>query len=80
MKEYETAAWCDGMRLKINYNNTMKSALIPNGFTAEEIKALPLENEFAAMMAKREQLKWRELPHNQAELAARPAEDPAYIL
>ena len=39
MKKYETAVWREGMRLKINYNNMMKSALIPDGFTAEEIKA-----------------------------------------
>ena len=51
MKEYESAAWREGMCLKINYNNMMKSALIPVGFTAER-----------------------------AELAARPAQDPAYIL
>ena len=113
MKDYETAAWRESMRLKINYNNMMKSAMIPDGFTADEIKALPLEAAFKAMTAKRGQLKWRELPHNQeeivakieetaawvreeadffallgkpgfdekqAELAARPAEDPAYIL
>ena len=42
MKLYETAAWRESMRLKINYNNMMKSALIPDGFTAEEIQALPL--------------------------------------
>ena len=43
MKDHETAAWRESMRLKINYNNMMKSALIPDGFTADEIKALPLE-------------------------------------
>ena len=113
MKDYETAAWRDGMRLKINYNNMMKSALIIDGFTAEEMRALPLESAFASMTDKRSQLKWQELPHNQeqivaeiertaawvrdeaeafvvlgkpgfdekrAELAARPAEDAAYIL
>ena len=113
MMKYESAAWHESMRLKINYNNMMKSALIPDGFTAEKIKALPLESAFTSMTAKRPQLKWRELHHNQeeivaeientaiwvreeadafvvldkpgfdekrAELAARPAEDLAYIL
>ena len=27
MKDYETAAWRESMRLKINYNNMMKSTL-----------------------------------------------------
>ena len=29
MKDYETAAWRESMRLKINYNNMMQSALVP---------------------------------------------------
>ena len=37
MKDYETAAWRESMRLKINYNNMMQSALIPDGFTAEDL-------------------------------------------
>ena len=36
MKQYEMAAWRESMRLKINYNNMMQSALIPDGFTAED--------------------------------------------
>ncbi len=28
MKEHQTAAWRDAMRLKINYKNMMQSALI----------------------------------------------------
>ena len=35
-KEYENAVWRQGMRLKINYNNMMQSALVPDGFTAED--------------------------------------------
>ena len=31
MMKYENAAWRESMRLKINYNNMMKSALIPTG-------------------------------------------------
>ncbi len=61
------------MRLKINYNNMMKSALIPDGFTAEEIKILPMESAFASLKAMRSQLK-------RQELATRPTEDAAYIL
>ncbi len=61
------------MRLKINYNNMMKSALIPDGFTAEEIKILPMESAFASLKAMRSQLK-------RQGLAARPTEDAAYIL
>ena len=79
MKEYETAAWREGMRLKINYNNMMKSALIPDGFTAEEIKALPLEAAFKAMTAKRPQLKWRELPHDQEEVVQKIEETAAWV-
>lgn len=61
------------MRLKINYNNMMKSALIPDGFTAEEIKILPMGSAFASLKAMRSQLK-------RQELATRPTEDAAYIL
>ena len=79
MKDYETAAWRESMRLKINYNNMMKSTLIPDGFTADEIKALPLEAAFKAMTAKRGQLKWRELPHNQEEIIAKIEETAAWV-
>ena len=79
MKNHETAAWRESMRLKINYNNMMKSALIPDGFTADEIKALPLDDAFKAMTDKRPQLKWRELPHNQEEIVARIEETAAWV-
>ena len=79
MKDYETAAWRESMRLKINYNNMMKSTLILDGFTADEIKALPLEAAFKAMTAKRGQLKWRELPHNQEEIVAKIEETAAWV-
>ena len=79
MKDYETAAWRESMRLKINYNNMMKSALIPDGFTADEIKALPLDAAFKAMTSKRDQLRWRELPHNQEEIVAKIEETAAWV-
>ena len=79
MKQYEMAAWRESMRLKINYNNMMQSALIPDGFTAEELRALPLKDAFQAMYAKRPQLKWMELPHNQQELVEKIEETAAWV-
>ena len=67
------------MRLKINYNNMMKSALIPDGFTAEEIQALPLSAAFEAMKAKRPQLKWMELPHNQDKIVSEIEKTAAWV-
>jgi hypothetical protein len=78
MMKHENVAWRESMRLKIS-NNMMKSALIPDGFTAEEIKALSLESAFASMTAKRPQLKWRELPHNQEEIVAEIEKTVAWL-
>ena len=79
MTNYVAAAWREGMHLKINYNNMMQSALIPDGFTAEELRALPLKDAFQAMNAKRPQLKWMELPHNQQELVEKIEETAAWV-
>ena len=79
MKDYASPSWQQGMRLKINYNNMMKSALLPNGFTAEQIKALPLKSAFASLKAKRPQLKWRELPYNQEQIVEKIEQTAAWV-
>ncbi len=47
MKHYENAARRESMHLKINCNNRMKGALIPDGFTADAIKAPLPKSAFA---------------------------------
>lgn len=67
MKEI-TSAFQTAMRLKLDYNNMMRSALLPDGFTPEELEALPMAEAVKKVNAKRENMKWRELPHNQAQI------------
>lgn len=60
--------WQDSMRIRIDYNNMMASALGAKGLTESELKALPLDTAVSNMIEKRDRMKWRELPHNQAEV------------
>lgn len=79
MKDYQNPAWCQGMKLRINYNNMMKSALLPDGFTREELTRLPLSAALAAMKAKRPALRWMDLPHNQEEIVQQIEETAAWV-
>lgn len=67
------------MRLKLDYNNMMRSALLPDGFTAEELKALPVVEAVRKVNEKRGNMKWRELPHNQAEIIEKIKETAAWV-
>lgn len=68
MKRYEDMSWQEKMQLKIDYNNMMDKRLGTRGFTREDLQALPLEEAFASMNAKRDSMKWRELPYNQEQV------------
>ena len=58
----------EAMRITIDYNNMMQETLGARGLTTDELKALPLDAAAKAMHEKRDQMKWRELPHNQNEI------------
>ena len=69
----------EAMRITVDYNNMMRETLGEHGLTADELKALPLESAVEAMKTKRGQMKWRELPHNQDEIAAEIEKTAAYV-
>lgn len=66
--KYQDAEWVRSMRIRIDYNNMMQETIGERGLTPEELNALPIEKAVRAMEAKRDQMKWRELPHNQDEI------------
>ncbi len=68
MKRYLDQSWRESMRLTLDYNNMMSERLGEKGLTREELYALPLEKAAQGMIDGRERMKWRELPHNQAEV------------
>ena len=68
MKRFASADFQSAMKLKIDYNNMMSSALLPKGFTEEELSAVPLARAIEGVNNKRGAMQWRELPHNQAEI------------
>lgn len=76
MDRYADKTWQQSMKLKINYNNMMLPQV---GFTLEELKTLPLEGSFASLNRGRENMKWRELPHNQKEIAEKILETAEWI-
>ena len=67
------------MRIAVDYNNMMRETLGERGLTADELKALPLKEAAEAMKTKRDQMKWRELPHNQDAIVADIEETAAYV-
>lgn len=66
--KYQNAEWVRSMRIRIDYNNMMQETIGKSGLTTEDLNALPIANAVEAMEAKRDQMKWRELPHNQDEV------------
>ena len=67
MKRYMDAAWRDGMRIRVDYNNMMAARLGARGITDAEIDALEPKLAAAAdaLVSNRNSMKWRELPYNQ---------------
>ena len=79
MNRYENDPWKKSMELKLDYNNMMEHRLGSRGMTAAELGAMPLQKAFASMTAKRPQMKWRELPHNQEEVVQQIEQTAAWI-
>lgn len=79
MNRYENDPWKKSMELKLDYNNMMEHRLGSRGMTAAELEAMPLQKAFASMTAKRPQMKWRELPHNQEDVVQQIEQTAAWI-
>lgn len=79
MKRYLDSNWKDSMRIRVDVNNMMSDAVGARGLSIEEINSLPISGAVAAMHSKREQMKWRELPHNQEEIVAKIEECAKHI-
>lgn len=69
MNRYERKDWRNEMRIKFDINYSMQP-LNNKGFTRGDFDARAEEFAAAAQKVtqKRDQMKWRELPHNQAEV------------
>ena len=59
-------------KIKLDFNNMLTEFVGPDGITLPEIEALgsKIDAAKAAMKAKRPQMAWRDLPHNQADVVA----------
>lgn len=67
MLEYKNDAWKASMRLRIDFNNMMSDVLGERGINATDFAKIAKKTDVAikAMPEKRNNMKWRELPHNQ---------------
>lgn len=68
MKRYEDLSWKQSMTIRIDMNNMMQDMIGEKGITEADINALPIATATEAMRQKRNQMKWRELPHNQEKV------------
>lgn len=70
---YKDAAWQKSMQLKLDFNGMMKQFVGEHGLDPDELNKNKEMYDAAAasMAAKRAQMKWRELPYNQAEVVGR---------
>jgi len=73
MKRYENPVWQNSMRLRLDYNNMMADFIAAeDAISSESILACKdkLKSAALAMDTKRKagEMKWRELPNNQAEV------------
>ena len=69
----------EALRITVDYNNMMQETLGERGLTLDELNALPLKAAVEGMKAKRGQMKWRELPHNQDAIVDEIEETAAYV-
>ena len=69
----------EALRITVDYNNMMQETLGARGLTKDELLALPLAAAVEGMKAKRGQMKWHELPHNQDAIVAEIEETAAYV-
>ena len=61
------------MRIRIDYTNMFTAACGPHGITEDELHAEfeAGKKAIASLRAKRDQIRWRNLPYNQAEIVAK---------
>lgn len=81
MENYQDSAWQERMRLRIDYNNMMKPFVGEHGLDERDFDSYAKRFSIAAenMVSKREQMKWRELPHNQSEIVGQLLEAADYV-
>ncbi len=81
MQQYQDKGWQESMRIRIDFNNMMKSHVGQYGLDEAALRAY--EGRFAQaaenMISKRGDMKWRELPHNQNEIVERILETAQYV-
>ena len=73
MEAYKDKAWQRSMKLRLDINGMMADFVGEHGLSMADIEKNSAQYIKAAesMAAKRANMKWRELPHNQAEVVAR---------
>ena len=73
MEAYMDKAWQRSMKLRLDINGMMADFVGEHGLSMADIEKNSAQYKRAAesMAAKRANMKWRELPHNQAEVVAR---------
>ena len=73
MEAYKDKAWQRSMKLRLDINGMMADFVGEHGLSMADIEKNSAQYKRAAesMAAKRANMKWRELPHNQAEVVAR---------
>jgi glucose-6-phosphate isomerase len=69
----------EAMRITVDYNNMMRETLGSRGLSVDELKTLPLDAAVEGMKTKRDQMKWRELPHNQDDIVTEIEKTAAYV-
>ena len=73
MEAYMDKAWQRSMKLRLDINGMKAEFVGEHGLSMADIEKNSAQYKRAAesMAAKRANMKWRELPHNQAEVVAR---------
>lgn len=68
-EQYADGAWRNAMRIRVDYHNMMAQRVGEHGITQDELNAmLPrCQEAFEGVERGRSNMKWRELPFNQAE-------------
>ncbi len=81
MQNYQNPVWKDSMRLSIDYNNMMKDFVGEHGLEDADFAAYAdrFSSAAEAMVQKRGQMKWRELPYNQDAVVEELLEAAAYV-
>ncbi|MDR0839825.1 MAG: glucose-6-phosphate isomerase [Christensenellaceae bacterium] len=81
MKRWEDKAWQSSMRIRLDFNNMLTSHVGSRGIAPNEIaeKSALWEAAARGVAAKRDQMKWRELPYTQNEIVKELQETAAYI-